>query len=153
MIAPFRGLIPAGHPFAVPACLGHRVRAVIMAHIGHFYFCIVLDVVGNGKLILAVLDGITALPTSRSAIANGSARAIGTAVFVLLGTAGGLDLRFAANDHFAGAICAAADTGTAAVCAIFCRYLSIALNGDLGAAFFVAACAATDHRTGTWKAI
>ena len=40
MLALFRGLllIPLGHPIAVPACFGHRVRAV-MAYIGHFYFC------------------------------------------------------------------------------------------------------------------
>ena len=157
MIALFRGLLPAGHPFAVLTCLGHRVRAVI-AHNGHFYFCIVRDVVGNGKSIPAVFVGLdnTSTPlTGRSAIANGSACAIVTAVDVLLGTAGGLDLRFAANDHFAGAICAAADAGTAAVFIIFCRYLRIVLNGDLGAALFavVDACAATDHRTGTLRAI
>ena len=64
----------------------------------------------------------------------------------MLGTAGGLDLRLAANDHFAGAICAAADACAAAVCSIFCRYLSISLNGDLGAALFAAAAyAAADH--------
>ena len=57
---------------------------------------------------------------------------------LVLGTAGGLDLRFAANDHFAGATCAGADAGTDAVLAIFCRYLSIVLNGDLSAAFLVA---------------
>lgn len=46
---------------------------------------------------------------------------------------------------------AAADACAAAVCAYFRRYLSIALNSDLGAALFAvtAACAATDHRTGT----
>lgn len=108
MIALFRGLLPAGHPFAVLTCLGHRVRAVI-AHKGHFYFCIVHDVVGNSKLILAVLDSISILLTARSAIANGSACAIIPPAVVVLGTAGGLDLRAAANDHFAGAICAAAD--------------------------------------------
>ena len=156
MIALFRGLLPAGHPFAVLTCLGHRVRAVI-AHNGHFYFCIVRDVVGNSKSIPAVFVGLdnTSTPlTGRSAIANGSACAIVTAVDVLLGTAGSLDLRFAANDHFAGAICAAADACAAAVFVIFCRYLSIVLNGDLGAALFAAAaCAAADHRTGTLRAI
>ena len=93
-----------------------------MAYIGHFYFCTVLDAaLVSGKLILALLDGTSVAPTSRSAIANGSARAITIIQSVVLGTAGGLDLRFAANDHFAGAICAAA------VFVIFCRYLSIAL--------------------------
>lgn len=108
-----------------------------MTYIGHLYFCIVLDaLLVSGKFILAVLDGTTA-PSSRSAIANGSARAITVILIVVLGTAGGLDLRFAANDHFAGAICAAADACTSAVCSIFCRYLSIALNGDLGAALLL----------------
>lgn len=95
-----------GHPFAVLTCLGHRVRA-IMTYIGHFYFCTVLDVVGSNKFILAVLGSTTAL-NSRSAIANGSARTIMETPLLVLGTAGGLDLRFAANDHFAGATCAGA---------------------------------------------
>ena len=117
MLAPFRGLlrIPVGHPLIVLTCFGHRVRAVT-AYIGHFYFCTVLDaVLVSAKLILAVLDSISTLLTGRSAIANGSARAIGTAASVLLGTAGGLDLRAAANGHMALAICAAADACAAAV--------------------------------------
>ena len=107
-----------------------------MTYIGHFYFCTVLDALVSGKFILAVLDGTTA-PSSRSAIANGSACTITIIASVMLGTAGGLDLCFAANDHFAGAICAAADAGAAAVCSIFCRYLSIASMVTLALLFLL----------------
>ena len=74
MLALFRGLllIPVGHPFVGLICFGHRVR-VVMAYIGHFYFCTVLDALVSFKFILAVLDRISTLLTSRSAIANGSA--------------------------------------------------------------------------------
>lgn len=100
MLALFRGLllIPVGHPFVGLICFGHRVR-VVMAYIGHFYFCTVLDALVSAKLILAVLDSISTLLTSRSAIANGSACAIILPAVVVLGTAGGLDLRLAANGH------------------------------------------------------
>lgn len=61
-----------------------------MAYIGHFYFCTVLDAaLVSGKLILALLDGTSVAPTSRSAIANGSARAITIIQSVVLDTAGG----------------------------------------------------------------
>ena len=144
MLAHFRGLlrIPVGHPLIVLTCFGHRVRAVT-AYIGHFYFCTVLDaVLVSAKLILAVLDSISTLLTGRSAIANGSARAIGTAASVLLGTAGGLDLRFAANGHMALAICAAADACAAAVpvTLLHSRHLGVAGNRNIR----IAACTAAN---------
>ena len=77
MAAFFRGLLPLGHPIVGLICFGHRVRAAVMTYIGHLYFCIVLDaLLVSGKFILAVLDGTSVAIKGRSAIANGSARAI-----------------------------------------------------------------------------